>query len=106
MQDEQVKKNTVHLAIISTNLQFANKFDYYPANIFVQKMPSALYICCIYSNVLKIYFITDANTMNPDQTAPKGSNLIWVHIVCNIGHKNTKPEERADDDHHEYWQKG
>ena len=34
------------------------------------------------------------------------SSLIWVHIVCNIGHQNTKPEERADDDRHEYWQKG
>ena len=30
-------------------------------------------------------FIMDANTMNPDQTAPLGSSLIWVHIVCNKG---------------------
>ena len=23
--------------------------------------------------------------MNPDQAAPKGSSLIWVHCVCNVG---------------------
>ena len=23
--------------------------------------------------------------MNPDQTTPIGSRLIWVHVVCNIG---------------------
>ena len=26
----------------------------------------------------------ETNTMNPDQIAPLGSSLIWVHIVCNI----------------------
>ena len=31
----------------------------------------AFYICCIYSNVLQTNFITEANTVNPDQTAPK-----------------------------------
>ena len=28
--------------------------------------------------------IMKANNMNPDQTAPKRSCLIWVHIFCNI----------------------
>ena len=37
---------------------------------FVQKMSSAYYICCIYSNALQTYFITEANTMNADKTAP------------------------------------
>ena len=32
----------------------------------------------------RLLLIMEANTMNPDQTAPK-SSLIWVHIVCNIG---------------------
>ena len=27
-------------------------------------------------------FTMEANTMNPDQAVPKGSSLIWVHIVC------------------------
>ena len=31
---------------------------------------SAYYICCIYSNALQTNFITETNTMNPDQTAP------------------------------------
>ena len=39
-------------------------------------------------------FIMDANTMNPDQTAP-WSSLIWVHIVCNIGYQSTYADERA-----------
>ena len=30
------------------------------------------------------YFITEANSMNPDQTS-----LIWVHFICYIGHQNT-----------------
>ena len=32
--------------------------------------------------------------MDSGQTAPKGSSLIWVHIVGSIGHKQTI---RADD---------
>ena len=40
----------------------------------------------------KTNFITEATTMNADQ-----SSLIWVHIVCNIGHQCTWAEERADD---------
>ena len=36
---------------------------------------------------LRLILILKANTMNPDQTAPKGagSSLIWVHIFCSIG---------------------
>ena len=37
---------------------------------FVQKC-CLLYLCCIYSNALQTNFIIEANTMNPDQTAPK-----------------------------------
>ena len=40
--------------------------------IFVQNMLS-YYICCIYSNVLKTNFLMEVNTMNTDQTAPKGA---------------------------------
>ena len=33
-----------------------------------------------------------ANTMNPDQTAPR-SSLIWVHIVYSIGYLRTLADE-------------
>ena len=55
------------------------------ADIFVQKMSSAYYICCIYSNAFQTNFITEANNINPDQTAPKDysicSSLFWPHYV-------------------------
>ena len=36
-------------------------------------MLSAIYACCIYIQVhFRLYFIMEANTMNPDQTAPFG----------------------------------
>ena len=39
-----------------------------------EKMLSAYYVCCIiYSNALQTNFIVGANTMRPDQTAPKGA---------------------------------
>ena len=38
-----------------------------------------------------------ANTMNPDQAAPQGSSLIFVHSVCNKGYLRTLPNERTDD---------
>ena len=40
---------------------------------FVIKMPSAYYTFCIHLNALQKTFIMEANTMNPDQTAPKGA---------------------------------
>ena len=45
----------------------------YSGNIFVQKMLSAYYACCIFSNALQSNFIMEANTTNSDQTAPKGA---------------------------------
>ena len=36
-------------------------------------MLSAYYICCIY--LLQKNFIMEANSMNPDQTAPSGA--VW-----------------------------
>ena len=57
----------------------------YPASIFDSKMSSAYCICCIRSNVPDNFFM-EANIMNPDQTTPKGSSLICVHIVCNMSY--------------------
>ena len=45
----------------------------YPANIFVLKMLSAEYVCCIYSNAFYTILIMEATNMDPDQTAPKGA---------------------------------
>ena len=49
------------------------------------KMLSAYHVCCIYSNDLQKTFTMKVNSMNPDQTAPEGTSLIWVHTVCNTG---------------------
>ena len=38
--------------------------------VFVLKMSYAYYIWCIYPNALKKTFTVEANTINPDQTAP------------------------------------
>ena len=42
----------------------------YSGIICVLKMLSAYYICCKFSQALQITFSMEANTMNPDQTAP------------------------------------
>ena len=40
------------------------------------EMPSAYYVCCIYIPVhFRLDFIMGVNSMNPDQTAPKQSDL-------------------------------
>ena len=44
--------------IASLNYLLA-KFNPYPANIFCLKMLSANYICCMYSNALKIAFMVE-----------------------------------------------
>ena len=36
---------------------------------------SAYFVCCTYSKFTPDYFTKEANTMNPDQTAPKGALL-------------------------------
>ena len=43
--------------------------------VLVHKMSSAYYLCCKYSDALQTNFIMEANTMNPDQIAPKGA--VW-----------------------------
>ena len=49
------------------NCSFLN---FYFATIFVVKMCSAFYICCIYLRAHKLDFFMEANSVNPDQTAP------------------------------------
>ena len=45
----------------------------YIANMFFQKIQSAYKIWCIYSNAFESNFIPEPNTMDHDQTAPKGA---------------------------------
>ena len=73
----------------------------YPANNFIQIVLSAYYTCCIYSNALQITFIMEVNNMNPEETAPKGSSLLRVHSVCNVGYQTTSSDEKADNNCHE-----
>ena len=82
-----------HINLI--NKVFLTNTSPYPADIFVKKIHDHI-VCCFYSNALHSIFITEANTMNPNQTAPDGSSLIWVHLVFVIGNQSTFTEERAN----------
>ena len=91
------KKKDEYCSMTKTVLEPSTfHFNPYSASYFVQKMSSAYNICCIYSNALQTNFIMEANTMNPDQTAPNGSSLIWVHIICSKGYQSTQVYERTD----------
>ena len=46
---------------------------------FYPEMSSACYVYFIYTNALSTNFITEANTMNPDQTAPLGA--VWSGFI-------------------------
>ena len=43
-----------------------------------------------------------ANSMNADQTAPLGSSLIWIHVVCGVGYESTPVDEKADNIYHKW----
>ena len=49
-------------------------------------MWSADYVCCIISNAPHDTFTIEANTMNPDQTAPK-SNTQTIQVIDVNGEK-------------------
>ena len=63
------------------------------------------YTCYVYSNEIQTNFFMDANTMNPDQTAPKGA--VWSGVILFAISANklisTLAYERADDKNQE-WQ--
>ena len=67
----------------------------YPANVFVLKMLPAFVSAAYILAHFRLDFFMEANTTNPDQTAPNGlgSSLICVHIVCNIGYLRTYADE-------------
>ena len=44
------------------------QLDINPSNFLAQKRLSTYYVCCIYSNALQANLITEANTINLDQT--------------------------------------
>ena len=45
-----------------------------------------------------------ANTINPDQTAPKDQT--WAYIICNIGYWSLLSDEQVDENCHEWQEKG
>ena len=60
-------------------------------------MLSAYYVCCIYSYALQTSFITEGNTMNPDQTASKEavwSGFILFEILATKVHYKQKRKSR------------
>ena len=47
------------------------------------KMSSVYVVCWIILQTFQTYFCIQANSVDPDQTAPRGAvSLIWVHTVC------------------------
>ena len=60
-----------------------------------QKMSSAEVACCKNLPNITEELSIEANSVDPEQTAP----LIWVHTVCHRGFLNISADEKADD----YW---
>ena len=57
--------------------------DPYPANIFLPCKCYLLFMPAAYIQMhLRLISIMESNTLNPDQTAPFESSLIWAHIVA------------------------
>ena len=51
-----------------------------------------LFKSTVYIHVhFRLDFVLEGDTMNPDQTATLRSSLIWVHIACNIGRRDSRP---------------
>ena len=51
---------------------------------------SAYNVCCKYLNPLKNSLILEANSMNPDQTAPKGAVWSGSILFANMATKGQK----------------
>ena len=63
-------------------LHFPILINPYPANIFSSWKCCLLFTYAAYIELhFRLDFIMKANTMSPDQIAPSGSSLIFVHIV-------------------------
>ena len=63
----------------------------YPANTLYPKMLSAFYNCYIYIYIqmsFRLLLIMEANTMNPDQTAPKEQSDLGSYCLPNRPPKN------------------
>ena len=44
-------------------------------------MLSVYVVCWIFLQTFQTYFCIQANSVDPDQTAPKGNQLIWIYTV-------------------------
>ena len=68
-------------------------FNHYPATIFVLKMSSAVYVCCIYSSAFRLDIFMEANNMNTDQSAPReqsdpGQYILLYSLPNNISRRD------------------
>ena len=59
------------------------------------KMSSAEVVCCKYLPNITDELSKDANSVDPEQTAPKGSSLNLVHTVCHRGFLNISADEKS-----------
>ena len=58
-----------------------------PPLFLVLKMPSAFYVCCIYSSALQTRFFHGSK---------QGNCMIWVHSVCNLGYIRRQEEQTTN----------
>ena len=59
-------------------------------------MSSAEVVCCKLLPNITDESSTEANSMDPEQTAPLGrSSLIWVHTFCHGGFLNISADEKS-----------
>ena len=59
-------------------------------------MLSAEVVCCKQLLNITDELSIEANSLNPEQTAPR-SSLIWVRTVCHRGFLNISAHRNADD---------
>ena len=73
------------------SFEYAKKTYIWKCRLF---MLSAEYSCKLFKPIICI----QANSVDPDQTAPLWSSLIWVHTVCKIDFLNkSQAYDKADD---------
>ena len=66
-------------------------------------MSSAEVICCKKLSSITEELSIGANGVDPEQTDPIRSSLIWVHTVFHRGFLNISADEKADDFCCEFW---
>ena len=58
-------------------------------------MSSAEVVCCKQLPNITDELSIEANSVDPEQTAPYRSSLIWVHTICHRGFLNIAADEKS-----------